>query len=644
VFLKCLAAAAVCLVVSAGSAAAAQDVPLAAYGRLPTLEGVEISPDGDMLAVTVTNGEQRVLTVRKLDGTMVAGLNMGEGKLRNVQWASQDHLLVFSSQATKVREVTGGVQEYYMAVDFNLATGKQTALLGNEKSAMNVVLSMPMVRVMDGAPHALVEGVRFVDNVGVNTLYRINLATGVTRVADYSGEPNTDSWLVDLEGKPAAMSLYNQEKGVWTLKMKIGGRWQDVDQINTPMGSYGLSGFGRDGKSVLVRLTNDKNETFLREYGVDGSKTELAQGDQLDGLLHDPSDLRLLGGVSLVGDKLNYTFFDPKTQATWDAVTRAFKNERVSLASWSRDRRKVVVEVDSAAIGPGYALVDLDAKTAKWLGMIYRDVPAAGVSPVRAIKYKAKDGLDISGYLTLPRGKDPKNLPLVVLPHGGPEGRDTPGFDWWSQALASRGYAVLQPNFRGSEGFGWDFIAAGFGQWGKAMQTDLSDGVRDLAAQGLIDPKRVCIVGASYGGYAALAGATLDKGVYRCAVSVAGPSDLKRMLADENRGRRSVDNSTLRYWLRFMGADGVKDPDLVAISPARLADKVEIPILLIHGKDDTVVPLVQSQVMASALKQAGKPVEFVTLNGEDHWLSSGASRLTMLSSVVTFLEKNNPPN
>jgi dipeptidyl aminopeptidase/acylaminoacyl peptidase len=173
------------------------------------------------------------------------------------------------------------------------------------------------------------------------------------------------------------------------------------------------------------------------------------------------------------------------------------------------------------------------------------------------------------------------------------------------------------------------------------MQTDLSDGVRYLAAQGVIDPKRVCIVGASYGGYAALAGATLDKGVYRCAASVAGPSDLRRMItaARDNNGESSV-----RYWTKFMGVDGARDPDLDAISPASHADAVTIPILLIHGKDDTVVQYEQSQLMANALKKAGKPYEFVTLDGEDHWLSRGATRLKMLQSVADFLKKNNPAN
>ena len=235
---------------------------------------------------------------------------------------------------------------------------------------------------------------------------------------------------------------------------------------------------------------------------------------------------------------------------------------------------------------------------------------------------------------------DPKNLPLIVLAHGGPASRDVMGFDWWAQAMANRGYAVLQVNFRGSDGFGRSFLNAGFGEWGRKMQTDLSDGVRHLAADGVIDPKRVCIVGASYGGYAALAGAAIDTGVYRCAASYGGVSDLKRMVA----WSKERSQASFRYWIRFMGADDGKDQALTDLSPAARGDKVNIPILLIHGRDDSVVPLEQSRLMADALKKAGKPVEFVELKGEDHWLSRGETRIQTLSAVIAFLEKHNPPN
>jgi dipeptidyl aminopeptidase/acylaminoacyl peptidase len=629
-------------------AASAEAPPLSTYGRLPNIEQIEISPDGAKLAIAVTDGEKRMLLIREAveGGKVVGGMNFGDAKLRGVQWAGVDHVLITTSSTAQPYGLSGPKREYWMAFDYNLVTKKQRLLMEGQEDAMNVVLGAPVVRFIDGAPFAFVEGVHFVDGYGENTLYKVNLKNGATRMLDGGGDKDVDSWLITPDGQPMAQSRYDEKAGAWSLKIRGDKGWTTAERTVSKMGSRGLAGIGRDGRSVLVWMDDedDEDKTVLNEYALDGSHVVVPDSARFDRLIHAPDGSSLVGAYSLVGDDQRYIFFDAKMQASWNAVTKAFPGERVSLASWSDDKRQLVVEIDSPTVGPAYALVDLNAKSARFLSDVYRGMTEEGVSKIQPIKYKAADGLEITGYLTLPRGKDPKNLPLVVLPHGGPEGRDTLGFDWWAQALASRGYAVLQPNFRGSEGFGWSFVKAGFGQWGKAMQTDLSDGVRYLAKQGTIDPKRVCIVGASYGGYAALAGATLDKHVYRCAASVAGPSDLKRMLVDSNRLYSSSNNSTMRYWLRFMGADGLKDPDLAAVSPAKLADKVEIPLLLIHGKDDTVVPYVQSTLMADAMKRAGKPVELVTLPSEDHWLSRGGTRLQMLTSVVAFLEKNNPPN
>jgi dipeptidyl aminopeptidase/acylaminoacyl peptidase len=269
---------------------------------------------------------------------------------------------------------------------------------------------------------------------------------------------------------------------------------------------------------------------------------------------------------------------------------------------------------------------------------MYEGLPE--LSEVRVVQYAAADGLEIHGYLTLPRGRPATALPLVVLPHGGPADRDVAGFDWWSQALAAAGYAVLQPNYRGST-IDAGFVSAGFGEWGRKMQTDLSDGVRFLVNERIVDPARVCIVGASYGGYAALAGVALQSGAYRCAVSVAGPSDLRQFLhwIDERTGRN---RSRERYWDRFMGVKSANDPTLDTISPARHAASVSVPVLIVHGRDDTVVPFEQSQIMADALERAGKRVELVALPGEDHWLSRSSTRLQMLEHVIAFLNANNP--
>jgi dipeptidyl aminopeptidase/acylaminoacyl peptidase len=210
--------------------------------------------------------------------------------------------------------------------------------------------------------------------------------------------------------------------------------------------------------------------------------------------------------------------------------------------------------------------------------------------------------------------------------------------------MASRGYAVLQPQFRGSEGLGDGLREAAWGEWGRKMQTDLSDGVAHLAARQIIDPKRVCIVGASYGGYAALAGVTLQQGIYRCASGIAGLSDLKLYLGGRSRYKSSPKRSrTLRHWLRLMGAEKSTDPVLDTLSPALLADKVKVPVQLIHGKDDTVVPFAQTEVMAKALETAGSPAELVTLEDEDHWFSQAKTRTQMLTALIAFLEKHNPP-
>ena len=366
----------------------------------------------------------------------------------------------------------------------------------------------------------------------------------------------------------------------------------------------------------------------------------LADGATFDEVISDRRNGRIAGGVNgILAPKA--IFFDPTMQAHWNAVAGAFGDERLELVSHSDDFSKFVVRVFGARHGYEYMLIDWKTVDAILIGDVYEDLPT--IADVRQIHYKAADGLALTGFLTLPHGKPAKGLSLIVLPHGGPAESDDGGFDWWAQALASRGYAVLQVDFRGSDTTP-ALLAAGFGEWGRKMQTDLSDGVGYLASQGIIDPKRVCIDGASYGGYAALAGVTLQSGVYRCAVSVAGVSDPRAFLRWTNRRMDTSENHVQRYWDRYLGVSGPEDPALTAISPIDHVAAVTVPILLIHGRDDTVVPYDQSELMEKALERAGKSVKLVTLKHEDHWLSHSDTREQMLAQTVAFLEANNPPN
>jgi dipeptidyl aminopeptidase/acylaminoacyl peptidase len=627
------------VVLAAGAARAA---PLEAYGKLPSIEEMTISPDGTRLASIRTNGEQRTIRIETLaDHKVQRLLQVGDAKLRGLEWAGPDHLIILRSSTSQVTGVgiVSDRGEFLFAIDYNLTTGVARPLLTDAGGALNTLLEAPAVRMVNGKPVLFVLGEHMVDSMGHASLYRIELDHDTSTLVE-DGRPETNDWVMGSGDGAVGQSLWNATTGRWSMKIKMGDTWKEV-RVETALNETPvLAGLGRDGRSVLVEELS-AGKSLVRELSLDGAwgaPLDIVEGERL---IFDPVTQKLIGHAALAGDETQYVFFDPQDQAVWDLVRKAYPNQRVELVSWSDDRKKIVVMADSPTEGPGYALIDLAARHADWLDNRYDKLGPDDIGPVRPVRFKARDGLQLSGYLTLPKGAAPKNLPLVVFPHGGPAARDEPGFDWWAQAMASRGYAVLQVNYRGSDGLGWDFLQAGFGQWGRKMQTDLSDGVRYLAGEGIVDPKRVCIVGASYGGYAALAGAALDPGVYRCAVSYAGPSHMGRMVS-WSRDRHGI--ASERYWLRFMGGEKASDAALAQISPALHADKVQAPVLLLHGKDDTVVPLEQSYMMSEALKAAGKPVEFQVFNGTDHWLLRGETRLAMLKATVAFLEKNNPPN
>ena len=617
--------------------------PLSAYGRLPTLEQMQISPDGKYLAfVATTENARRVMIMRLSDQAMISGLSVSKTKLRGLQWADATHVLMTTSVTTDVRGLEGPAREWYMLESFDVIGMKQTPLPGTVEKAMNVIMDDPVVRVIDGKTVVFTQGQYFENNQGTIGLIRTDLATGRSTLVQ-AGSPDTVDWFVDNAGLAAAEARYDEPTGRWTLKVRQPtGRWMVSKVVDAPIDQPEILGYAKDGKSLLVRTTEDQKAMLHTVSLVDGQWGP-PESDPYDALYFDDTSHALIGALDLNGDERRYDFFDPAVDKIWRAVEKAYPGERIGLTSWTANHRKLVVEVDGERDGYGYALVDIDRLHGDWVGDIYSEVPPEQIAEAKAITYKAADGLEIPAYLTLPLGKPAKGLPLIVMPHGGPAARDYPDFDWLREAIVSRGYAVLQPNFRGSSGYASGFMEAGYGQWGRKMQTDLSDGVRYLVAQGVVDPKRVCIFGWSYGGYAALAGATLDHGVYRCAADMAGPSDLRRMLNRVQDLANTSKNSTQRFWDRFMGASGPNDHALDLISPADQAAKADIPILIVHGKDDTVVDYNQSEVMANALSRAGKPYTLVTLKGEDHLGSRSETRLQLLTAVMEFLLKNNPP-
>jgi dipeptidyl aminopeptidase/acylaminoacyl peptidase len=612
--------------------------PLEVFGRLPTLEHVAISPDGTSLAFVQTKGDERSLWVKPLDkAEVVGGVRVGDTKLRGVEWMDDDTILsTISMTSPPPFGFTGATREWYELAVYAPRKNKMHTLSFevSDVKTFNVVVGDTAVREVKGQTTLFAPGYYVGDSV-LPALF--SFGPQGTRLLDRSSEADTD-WLVDKSGNLAAQLIYHDSRKAWEIRARKDNHWTQVASGTAAIDMPDILGFNADGSAIIVRFVENGAPVWKPLNLSDNTwGPPLDRSAEFAHVIEEPRSGRIIGGIREVGDS-QYIFFDNELQAHWNALLRAFPHARVRMQSHSEDFSKIVVSVFGPAEGYVYAVFDWYTHKATVLGQVYRGLTAA--AEVRPISYRAADGMTIPGYLTLPNGLADKNLPLVVLPHGGPAVAETLEFDWWAQALAAQGYAVLQPNFRGSA-LNTEFIEAGFGEWGRKMQTDLSDGVRYLAQQGTIDPKRVCIVGASYGGYAALAGVTLDPGVYRCAVSVAGISDLRRFRSwvGENQLSRSQ-----RYWDRFMGTSDKNDPALRAISPIEHVSAVTAPVLLIHGRDDTVVPFEQSDAMLSALKRAGKSVELVTMKHEDHWLSRGETRLQMLEACAAFLKANNPPN
>ena len=620
--------------------------PLESYGKLPGVEFMALSPHGEHIAMIVRQGGTQILMVTSSAGVVETRAPVGDQNVRSVLWAGEDRVVLMGSASINALALGFPLQEWMGAGAVNLKTGKALSIFGKSRTMLGAIFGWYGTAQIDGRWYAFVGGVtyeqvapRFDPKPVQPNLYRVDLDTGQATEVSVAGSGDSD-WAVSPEGQVLARSAYDTRGEVFQLRAGARGGAVLASVRSKDSGSLSIVGLGRRPDTVVLREQGPSG-MILRELPLAGGEGQvLSKEDNTAYLLRDPVTHLVIGVVRANGARTE--MYDPALQKRVDMAQRAFKAKRSYLASFDTGLNHMLVHTEGAGDSGTFWNIDIPGKTAKAFGWEYPSIHDADVGESRMFAYKAADGLAMDGALTLPAGRAAKGLPLVVLPHGGPiVPGDQAGFDWIAQAFASRGYAVLQPNYRGTLGYGDDFSRAAQGEWGRKMQTDLSDGVAALAKEGLIDPHRVCIVGASYGGYAALAGVTLQKDIYRCAVAVAGVSDLPKFVTWVNL-RQGGDSRSRKFWTELMGASS--GPGAAEISPARQADKVSAPVLLIHGADDTVVPIEQSRMMERALKSAGKPAQLVTLPSEDHWLSNEATRIAMLNAAVGFVQQHNPPD
>ena len=652
------------IVVAAGAftatlGAAQTPPPVAVFGQLPAITQLQLSPDGKHLATIQSIAGHLTPLILETDalrnGHPVV-LPTADWTIDSFVWANNTRLIMVVKKNFRAQ---GDVQvrPWLRAIALNVDGTNPVVLLNKQRGYNSNVFAADIVSVdVDDPDHAyaalLVPEISSLpsklslghfDKVTYRLdLLKVNLNNGEAESVE-NGNGETTMWLMDGHGHVVVRVDQQTHPLVDHVMVKRGGKWTKIASYDAAGGQgVNIVGLSLDGSSLIrLEAINGTGTKGLTQISIADGKSSLLFDDpnhDINQLLTEPWTGRIMG-ASTIDDQERYRYFDPKMQVLQEGLEAAFPGASVHAVSLDVARDKLIVQVNGRRQPQAFYLLDRITHKADELGVTYPELADKDLGENKPYPYKARDGLDIHAYLTLPPGKQARNLPAIVVPHGGPAEREQLQFEWLAQFLASRGYAVLQPNFRGSSGYGGKFEEAGYGEWGLKMQDDITDGVRKLIADGIADPKRICIFGASYGGYAALAGAAFTPDLYACAASWAAVTDLKKHLAAraEDYGR---DSAVFSSWSRFLIGHDEDSERLDATSPAYNAYRIKCPILLLHGTADSTVRVDQSEVMDSALRSAGKNVEFIKFEGETHFMEAAATRIRVLTELEKFLAAN----
>ncbi|WP_409018709.1 alpha/beta hydrolase family protein [Brevundimonas vesicularis] len=645
----------------------AEAPPASAFGRKPAISGVSISPDGQhVVAITSPDGKQRVITIWKTDDLRATPHVVGSdprSEIISVRFIKKDRLAVTTQQLadftiggtaersyrmrTQILDLEGNPIRH--SLRFDGLTPEQQAFVGVGSVVSNLPRDSEAILVRDP-----IKG----------DLYRLNLYSGRFERLE-RGSDRFSGQMTDLNGEVRARQQFDFDNGAAYIGQWIkdaDGNWAEhfrsYARDRTPIS---IVGFTLDPNIVLVSRVDGRDHEAIYEYNVAQKQFgEIAFAHPVfdaDGVLFSraPEDFGEILGFSYQGERSRVFYVDPVLDAAQTQIRQALgirdvpvewkdiatgqamrlqvgEEADVDLVSVSEDRSRFIVRKSGGAVPPEYYVLQ-DGRLAL-LGRAYPELRDAPLGPVSLIQYEARDGLLIPGILTKPDPEKfgPGPYPAIITPHGGPWARDD--LDWdptgWTQYFAARGFAVLQPQFRGSMGWGQRLWRAGDSEWGRKMQDDNDDGARYLIAQGIAAPDRIAMHGYSYGGYASMMAAVRPNGLYQCAIAGAGPATIDLF-------KKGTYNS--RYLREF------QHPTANGEDPLRRLNEISIPLYLYTGDRDTRVIPQESRTLAAAMERAGKPVQLRILPDMEHTMNTWTPENVeiVLTSIEEFLKKDCGP-
>lgn len=622
----------------------------------PAMDAPRLSPSGRYIAVNITPRGQRkqLAVIDPATGKAVVVAQFTDVDVGRVEWLNDDRLVYETGDSTVgTGDVT--MMPGVFAVDRDGGNPRQLVNVHGSRMATGTRIGERMLtwnhrllRQTQGGESGDVYLARYDYDTARTlrsvSLVRVNTASGTSR--PFEGPGRTDDWLLDYDGEPRLAGRIDEGKMSWSIRE--GEKWRQIakfDAFGKSPDAFTPLAFGPDGTLyVLTRQHSDTRAVHVFDLASNRIRPEPlinVKGYDFDGHLLFGSGKLL--GIRMRTDADGVEWVDARMKAVQADVDRQLP-ATVNVIELPRlaQTGNALVTAYSDVIPASYYLYDMASKAMSKLGDTHPAIQPAQMGRQQWVQYKARDGLTIPGLLTLPRGRPAKNLPLVVLVHGGPYVRGTSwGWGAQDQFLASRGYAVLQPEFRGSEGFGYAHLAAGFRQWGLKMQDDLTDGVNWLTAQGTVDPQRVCIAGASYGGYATLMGLVREPQLFKCGVNWVGVTDIKLMYTGSWTRSNDASDTWKQYGMPTMIGDPVKDAaQLDATSPVLLADRIRQPLLLAYGGADRRVPLDHGIRFRDAVARNNHDVEWVEYPEEGHGWSVQQNRYDFWARVEKFLDRN----